>query len=58
MDVGAEGKRGDWKTRDITFLRKVHLVKSMVSSGHIWMYECESWTMKKAEHCQTDAFEL
>ena len=46
------------KTRDITFLRKVHLVKSMVSSGHIWMYECESWTMKKAEHCQTDAFEL
>ena len=28
------------------------------SSGHIWMYECECWTIKKAEHCRTDPFEL
>ena len=44
------------KSRDITFPTKVHLVKAMVFP--VVMYECESWTMKKAEHCQTDAFEL
>ena len=35
------------KSRDITFLTKVHLVKAMVFP--VVMYECESWTIKKAE---------
>ena len=36
------------KSRDITLLSKVHLVKAMVFPGV--MYGCESWTIKKAEH--------
>ena len=28
------------------------------SSSHEWMYGCESWTIKKAEHLRTDTFEL
>ena len=44
------------KNRDITLPTKVHLVKAMVFSGI--MYECESWTVKKAEHQKIDAFEL
>ena len=36
-----------WKSRDITLLTKVHLVKAMVSP--IVMYGCEIWTIKKAE---------
>ena len=36
------------KSRDITLLTKVHLVKVMVFPGV--MYGCESWTIKKAEH--------
>ena len=43
-------------SRDITLLTKVHLVKAMVFP--VVMYECESWTIKKAEHQRTDAFEL
>ena len=44
------------KSRDITLSTKVHLVKAMVFP--VFMYGCESWTVKKAE-CQTiDAFEL
>ena len=35
---------------------KVHLVKAMIFP--VVMYECESWTVKKAEHRRTDAFEL
>ena len=35
------------KTRDITLLTKVHIVKAMVFP--VVMYECESWTIKKAE---------
>ena len=35
---------------------KVHLVKAMVFP--VAMYECESWTVKKAEYRRTDAFEL
>ena len=35
---------------------KVHLVKAMVFPGV--MYRCESWTIKKAKHQRTDAFEL
>ena len=44
------------KSRDITFLTKVHLVKAMVFP--VVMCECESWTLKKAEHGRIDAFEL
>ena len=44
------------KSRDITLLTKVHLVKGMVFP--IDMYGCESWTIKKAEHQRIDAFEL
>ena len=36
------------KSRDITLLTKVHLVKAIVFPGV--MYECESWTIKKGEH--------
>ena len=44
------------KSRDITWSTKVHLVKAMVFPGV--MYECESWTLKKAECRRIDAFEL
>ena len=44
------------KSRDITLLTKVHLVKAMVFP--VVMYGSESWTIKKAEHQRTDAFEL
>ena len=44
------------KSRDITLLTKVCLVKAMVFP--VVMYGCESWTVKKAEHRRTDAFEL
>ena len=44
------------KSRDITLLTKVHLVKAMVFS--VVMYGCESWTIKKAEWQKIDAFEL
>ena len=44
------------KSRDITLLTKVHLVKAMVFS--VVMYECESWTIKKGEYLRIDAFEL
>ena len=47
---------GILKSRDITLLTKVHLVKAMVFP--VVMYGCESWTIKKAEHQKTDAFEL
>ena len=44
------------KSKDITLLTKVHIVKAMVfSSGHV---RCVSWTVKKAEHQRTDAFKL
>ena len=44
------------KSRDITLSTKVCLVKAMVFP--VVMYGCESWTVKKAEHWRTDAFEL
>ena len=44
------------KSRDITLPRKVCLVKAMVFP--VVMYECESRTVKKAEHRRIDAFEL
>ena len=45
-----------FKSRDITLLTKVHLVKAMVFP--VVMYRCESWTVKIAEHRRIDAFEL
>ena len=45
-----------FKSKDITLPTKVHLVKAMVFP--VVMYGCESWTVKKAEHQGTDAFEL
>ena len=45
-----------FKSRDITLPTKVHLVKAMVFP--VVVYGCESWTVKKAEHRRTDAFEL
>ena len=45
-----------FKSRDIPLLTKVHLVKAMVFP--VVMYGCESWTIKKAEHQRTDAFQL
>ena len=44
------------KSRDITLLTKVHLIKAMVFP--VVMYGCESWTVKKAEHQKFNAFEL
>ena len=44
------------KSRNITLLIKVHLVKAMVFP--VVMYGCESWTIKKAEHWRIDASEL
>ena len=44
------------KSRDITLLTKVRLVKAMVFP--VVMYGCESWTVKKAECRRIDAFEL
>ena len=44
------------KSQDITLPTKFHLVKAMVFP--VVMYECESWTIKKAEGQRIDAFEL
>ena len=44
------------KSREITLPTKVQIVKALVFS--VVMYGCESWTIKKAEHQRTDAFEL
>ena len=45
-----------FKSRDITLLTKVQIVKAMIFP--VVMYRCESWTIKKAEHQRIDAFEL
>ena len=44
------------KSRDVTLSMKGHLIKAMVFP--VVMYECESWTIKKAERQRIDAFEL
>ena len=44
------------KSKDITLLAKVHIVKAVVFP--VVMYGCESWTIKKADHQRIDAFEL
>ena len=46
----------DLKSRDITLLTKVHLVKAMIFP--VVLYGYESWTIQKAEHWRIDAFEL
>ena len=43
-------------SRDITLLTEVHIVKALVFP--VVMYDCDSWTIKKAEHQRIDAFEL
>ena len=45
-----------FKSRDIPLPIKIHLVKAMIFP--VVMYGCEIWTLKKAEHQRTDAFEL
>ena len=45
-----------FKSRDVTLLTKVRLVKAMVFP--VVMYECERWTIMKAGHKRTDALEL
>ena len=45
-----------FKSRDISLPTKVRLVKAVVFP--VVMYGCESWTVKKAQHRRTDAFEL
>ena len=45
-----------FKSKDITLLTKVHLVKAVVFP--VVLYGCESWTIKKAEHHSIDIFEL
>ena len=45
-----------FKSRDITLPTKVRLVKAMVFP--VFMYACEIWTVKKAEHRRIDAFEV
>ena len=45
-----------FKTRDITLLTKVHLVKAMVFP--VVMYRYENWTIKEAESQRIDAFEV
>ena len=45
-----------FKSRDITLPTKVSVVRAMVFP--VVMYECESWTVKKAERQRTDAFEV
>ena len=44
------------KSRDITLLTKVHIVKAIVFP--VVMYGCESWTIRKTDHWRIDAFEL
>ena len=46
------------KSRDITLLTKVHLVKAMFFFFPVVMYGCESWTVKKAECQRIDVFKL
>ena len=44
------------KSRDITLLTKVHLLKAMVFP--VVMYGCEGWTIKRGEHLRSDAYQL
>ena len=44
------------KSRDLTLLTEVHIVKAMVFP--VAMYRCECWTIKKTEHQRIDTFKL
>ena len=44
------------KSRDVALPTKVHIVKAMVFP--VVMYRCKSWTIRRAEHRRTEAFEL
>ena len=44
------------KSRDITLLTKVHIVKALAFP--VVMYRCDGWTIEKAEHQKADAFKL
>ena len=44
------------KSRDITLLAKIHIVKAMIFP--VVIFRCESWTIEKVEHRRIDAFEL
>ena len=46
------------KNRDITLLRKVRIVKAMFFPCTDFLYRCESWTIKMAEHRRSDAFKF
>ena len=64
--IGSQRVGHDWvtkhstdntlKSRDVTLLTKVHIVKAMVFP--VVVYGCESWTIKKSERQRIDAFEL
>ena len=59
LPLGQKAKRNldsVLKSRNITLLTKVHIVKAMVFP--VVMYGCESWTVKKAECQRIDAFKL
>ena len=56
MVIAAMKLKDSYSLENITLPTKVHLVKAMVSP--VVIYECESWTIKKAEHQIIDAFEL
>ena len=55
-DITLPTKVRTLKSRDITLPTKVRLVKAMVFL--VVVYECESWTVKKAKQLRIDAFEL
>ena len=44
------------KSRDITLLTKIHIINDMIFP--VVMYGCEHWTIKKAKHWRTNAFQL
>ena len=46
------------KSRDSSLLRKVHIVKAMFFPCTDFLYRCESWTIKMAEHRRSDAFKF
>ena len=56
LNVPAPWKNSSLKGRDNTLLTEVHTVKTMVFP--VVMYRYESWSIKKAEHQRSDAFEL
>ena len=56
LEIGITNLNSILKSRDITLLTKACIIKPMVFL--VVMYGCESWTIKRAEHQKSDAFEL